>query len=178
LVKCRLTAKIALEEGERERERGRRGEKRGRVGTGIGGRGVRGPWGYGGVALAAMWRERGDRMALIIASQFIEMKVCIFFSPLPMFLAVGLCPASCSPNTRSLRLQHVFCHHFALHPRPNCARRWGGYTSKRYSSTRHFGYNSTPYRNRSRTPLRHLHLRSRPRTCRRTSAGSDLKCLE
>jgi hypothetical protein len=44
--------------------------------------------GEDGVALAAMWRERGSRMALIIASQFIEMKVCIFFSPLPTFLTV------------------------------------------------------------------------------------------
>ena len=33
-----------------------------------------------------MWREGGSRMALIVASQFMEMKVCIFFSSLPMFL--------------------------------------------------------------------------------------------
>lgn len=77
--KCKLMAKHALEEGEREREREkqRERERRGSVGAGIGigGRNVRGPRGDGGAALAAMWRERGSRMALIIASQFIEMKV-------------------------------------------------------------------------------------------------------
>jgi hypothetical protein len=62
-------------------------QRRNRVGTGIGGRDIRGPRGDG-VALAAMWRERGSRMALIIASQFVEMKVCIFFSRLAMFLTV------------------------------------------------------------------------------------------
>ena len=71
-------AKIALEEGEREREKQMERDRRGSVSTGIGGRNVRGPRGDGGVALAAMWRERGSRMALIIASQFIEMNVCIF----------------------------------------------------------------------------------------------------
>ena len=73
-------AKIALEEGEREREKQLERERRGSVTVGIGGRNVKGPRGDGGAALAAMWRERGSRMALIIASQFIEMKVCIFFS--------------------------------------------------------------------------------------------------
>jgi hypothetical protein len=75
--KCKITAKIALEEGEREREKRMKRERRGRVGTGIGGRDVRGPRGDGGVVLAVMWRERGSRMALIIASQFVEMKVRI-----------------------------------------------------------------------------------------------------
>ena len=74
--KCRLMAKIALEEGERERERQLERERRGIVITGIGGRSIRGPKGDGGAALAAMWKERGSRMVLIIASQFIEMKVC------------------------------------------------------------------------------------------------------
>ena len=86
--KCKLMAKVALEEGEREREKQMGRERRGGVSTGIGGRSVRGPRGDGGVALAAMWKERGSRMALIIASQFIEMKVCVFFSALPMFLTV------------------------------------------------------------------------------------------
>jgi len=81
-------AKIALEEGEREREKQMERERRGSVSIGIGGRGVRGLRGDGGAALAAMWKERGSRMALIIASQFIEMKVCNFFSPLHMFLTV------------------------------------------------------------------------------------------
>ena len=82
--KCKFMAKIALEEGEKEREKQMERERRGSVSIGIGGRGVRGPRGDGGAALAAMWKERGSRMALIIASQFIEMKVCVFFSPLPM----------------------------------------------------------------------------------------------
>lgn len=75
--KCKLMAKIALEEGEREREKELERERRGSVATGIGGRIVRGPRGDGGAALAAMWKERGSRMVLIIASQFIEMKVCV-----------------------------------------------------------------------------------------------------
>jgi len=79
LKKCKLMAKIALEEGEREREKQLERERRGSISTGIGGRNVRGPRGDGGVALAAMWRERGSRMTLIIASQFIEMKVCVVF---------------------------------------------------------------------------------------------------
>jgi len=82
--KCKLMARHALEEGEREKEKEeqRERERRGSVSTGIGigGRNVRGPRGDGGAALAAMWRERGSRMALIIASQFIEMKVSIFLS--------------------------------------------------------------------------------------------------
>ena len=83
--KCKLMAKIALEEGEREREREekRERERKGSVSSGIGGRSVRGPRGDGGAALAAMWKERGSRMALIIASQFIEMKVLVLPSPLP-----------------------------------------------------------------------------------------------
>jgi hypothetical protein len=79
IKRCKLMAKIALEEGEREREKQLERERRGSVTVGIGGRNVKGPRGDGGTALAAMWRERGSRMALIIASQFIEMKVCIFF---------------------------------------------------------------------------------------------------
>ena len=74
--KCKLMAKIALEEGEREMERQLERERRGTVTAGIGGRNIKGPRGDGGAALAAMWRERGSRMVLIIASQFIEMKVC------------------------------------------------------------------------------------------------------
>lgn len=74
--KCKLMAKIALEEGEREMEKQLERERRGTVTTGIGGRNIKGPRGDGGAALAAMWRERGSRMVLIIASQFIEMKVC------------------------------------------------------------------------------------------------------
>lgn len=75
--KCKLMARAALEEGEREREkeRERERERKGSVGGGIGGRTVTGPKGDGGAALAAMWKERGSRMTLIIASQFIEMKV-------------------------------------------------------------------------------------------------------
>ena len=88
--KCKLMAKIALEEGEREREKQLERERRGSVSTGIGGRTVRGPRGDGGVALAAMWRERGSRMALILASQFIEMKVGIFSSLFPKSLTVWL----------------------------------------------------------------------------------------
>ena len=86
--KCKTMAKTALEEGERQREKQRQREKRGSVGAGIGGRSVRGPRGDGGAAVAAMWRERGSRMALIIASQFIEMKVRILFSLLRTFLTL------------------------------------------------------------------------------------------
>lgn len=87
-------AKIALEEGEREREKQLERERRGSVTVGIGGRNVKGPRGDGGAALAAMWRERGSRMALIIASQFIEMKVCIFFPIATAPLAVRFSPSS------------------------------------------------------------------------------------
>jgi hypothetical protein len=76
IKKCKLMAKAALEEGERERVKQLERERRGSVTVGIGGRNVKGPRGDGGTALAAMWKERGSRMALIIASQFIEMKVC------------------------------------------------------------------------------------------------------
>ena len=78
-------AKNAIEEGEKQREKQREREKRGSASAGIGGRSVRGPRGDGGAALAAMWRERGSRMALIIASQFIEMKVRV---PLILLLVV------------------------------------------------------------------------------------------
>lgn len=84
--KCKLMAKIALEEGEREREKQLERERSGSISAGIGGRNVRGPRGDGGVAVAAMWKERGSRMMLIIASQFIEMKVrvlprcCLFLT--------------------------------------------------------------------------------------------------
>ena len=88
IKKCKLTAKAALKEGEREREKELERDRRGSVSTGIGGRNVRGPRGDGGVALAAMWRERGSRMALIMASQFIEMKVGVFSSQFPKFLTV------------------------------------------------------------------------------------------
>ena len=92
IKKCKLMAKIALEEGEREREKQRERERRGS--TGIGGRVVRGPKGDGGAALAAMWRERGSRMALVIASQFIEMKVRVLLSLGLMPLTVRPCPSS------------------------------------------------------------------------------------
>jgi hypothetical protein len=77
IKKCKLMAKTALEEGEKEREKQLERERRGSLTTGIGEKSVRGFRGDGGAALVAMWRERGSRMALIIASQFIEMKVCV-----------------------------------------------------------------------------------------------------
>ena len=86
IKKCKLMAKGALEEGEREREKQLERERRGSVTVGIGGRSIRGPRGDGGAALAAMWKERGSRMALIIASQFIEMKVRV----LSLLLAIPL----------------------------------------------------------------------------------------
>jgi len=113
--KCKLMAKHALEEGEREREKEKQREserRRGSVSTGIGGRNVRGPRGDGGAALAAMWKERGSRMALIIASQFIEMKVWIFLSLLPVLLtayhqeftaAASLLAPLCTPSSPELR---------------------------------------------------------------------------
>ena len=134
--KCKLMAKIALEEGEKQRVKQIERERRGGVSMGIGGKNVRGPRGDGGVALAAMWKERGSRMALIIASQFIEMKVCVLFSLLPISLTV--CTSLRSLNIRNSRLQHVSWLHSVLHPRPNCVRQWGGYTSKPGSSTRHW----------------------------------------
>ena len=98
--KCKLMAKIALEEGERERERQLERERRGSVTTGIGGRSIRGPRGDGGAALAAMWKERGSRMVLIIASQFIEMKVCVLLPFLTSLLTVRPLPL---PPTRWIR---------------------------------------------------------------------------
>lgn len=138
--KCKLMARVALEEGEREREKQLERERRGSVSTGIGGRTVRGPRGDGGVALAAMWRERGSRMALIIASQFIEMKVgisphCSQVSNRLVCITRG--DVSPLPNIRSSQPQHASLPHFALHPLPNCVLRWEGYTSKLDSSTRH-----------------------------------------
>jgi hypothetical protein len=92
MKRCKIMAKIALEEGEREREKQMERERRGSVTTGIGGRGARGHKGDGGIALAAMWKERGSRAALIIASQFIEMKVCGPLSPLTIPLIVWSLP--------------------------------------------------------------------------------------
>jgi len=127
MKKCKLLAKIALEEGEREREKQMERERRGSVSTGIGGRSVRAPRGDGGAALAAMWRERGSRIALIIASQFIEMKVWVLL----IFVY-----ASDSLIIRNSQLLHASLHHSALHPHPNFVRQWGGSTSKLDSSTR------------------------------------------
>jgi hypothetical protein len=131
--KCKLMAKIALEEGEREKERQLERERRGSVATGIGGRNIRGPRGDGGAALAAMWRERGSRMVLIIASQFIEMKVCAPLTFLTAPLTV-LCFLTAhgfdSLPVRSLRPLHASSLHSALHPHPNCVRQWEGYIFK------------------------------------------------
>jgi trafficking protein particle complex subunit 12 len=91
--KCKLMAKIALEEGEREREKELERDRRGGMATGIGGRSIKGPRGDGGAALAAMWRERGCRMVLIIASQFIEMKVCVLPQLSTTSLIVGMSPS-------------------------------------------------------------------------------------
>jgi len=115
--KCKLMAKIALEEGEKERKKQLERERRGSVTGGIGGRNVRGPRGDGGAALAAMWRERGSRMVLIIASQFIEMKVCVPFLLAPILpirrvaftdyqeftAATRLLAPLCTPSSPELR---------------------------------------------------------------------------
>ncbi|KAF9647421.1 hypothetical protein BDM02DRAFT_3098171 [Thelephora ganbajun] len=76
--KCKLMAKIALEEGEREREKQMERERRGRA------------------ALVAMWRERGSRIALIIASQFIEMKEFTAATRLLAPLCTSSSPELCS----------------------------------------------------------------------------------
>lgn len=112
--KCKLMTKIALEEGEREREKQLERERRGSVATGIGGRDIRGPRGDGGAGLAAMWKERGSRMVLIIASQFIEMKVWVPPQSLTASLTVWLLP---SPPTRRVRCRSgVYGCHASPHP--------------------------------------------------------------
>ena len=135
--KCKLMARAALEEGEREREREkereRERERKGSVGGGIGGRTVTGPKGDGGAALAAMWKERGSRMTLIIASQFIEMKVRVLLS-LPLMLLTVILPVIAI--IRSSRPQRASSPHSALHPHPNSVQQSGGYSSKPDSSTR------------------------------------------
>jgi hypothetical protein len=57
-----------------------------------------------------MWRERGSRMALIVASQF-QLSRCIVLAEYQEFVAAT-----------------HFLTPFALHPRRNCVRQWGGYT--------------------------------------------------
>ena len=124
IKRCKIMARIALEEGEREREKQMERERRGSVTTGIGGRSVRGNKGDGGIALSAMWKERGSRAALIIASQFIEMKVCAPPSPLTILLTVWSMrrrDPSDLPLTRSSRLLHASLPHSAHHSHPNCA---------------------------------------------------------
>jgi len=102
-------AKIALEEGEREREKQMERERRGSVSTGIGGRTVRGPRGDGGAALATMWRERGSRMTLIIASQFIEMKARVLLSCFAMFLTQFIELVDYQEFTAATRLLTPLC---------------------------------------------------------------------
>jgi hypothetical protein len=68
----------------RSREKGREANgERGDVGAGIVERNVRGPREMEELLLLRCG-ERRSRMALIIASQFIETEVCVFYSPLPM----------------------------------------------------------------------------------------------
>jgi len=125
--KCKPMAKMTVEEGEREREKQMGRERRGGISTGIGGRSVGGPRGDGGISLAAMWKERGSRMALIIPSQFIKMKVRFLLTATLTYVSDCDRVPGCRYVLRSLdirrsRLQHASWLRFVLHPHPNCVR--------------------------------------------------------